>query len=69
MRELLISLERLLWLGGGLLTIGITAGWFPHNVPSGVSNAAAVRAAMRWGLAKGPLKSCAPVNSAPSDRT
>ena len=23
-RELLVSLERLLWLGGGLLTIGIT---------------------------------------------
>lgn len=26
-RELLISLERLLWLGGGLLTIGIIAGF------------------------------------------
>jgi ABC-type uncharacterized transport system permease subunit len=31
-RELLISLERLLWLGGGLLTIGITAGFLmPHD--------------------------------------
>ncbi len=26
-RELLISLERLLWLGGGLLTVGIVAGF------------------------------------------
>jgi ABC-type uncharacterized transport system permease subunit len=25
-RELLISLERLLWVGSGLLTVGITAG-------------------------------------------
>lgn len=25
-RELLVSLERLLWIGGGLLTIGVTAG-------------------------------------------
>jgi len=31
-RELLVSLERLLWLGGGLLTIGITAGFImPHE--------------------------------------
>jgi ABC-type uncharacterized transport system permease subunit len=31
-RELLISLERLLWLGGGLLTIGIAAGFLmPHD--------------------------------------
>ncbi len=31
-RELLISLERLLWLGAGLLTIGITAGFLmPHD--------------------------------------
>ncbi len=31
-RELLVSLERLLWLGGGLLTIGITAGFLmPHG--------------------------------------
>ncbi len=31
-RELLISLERLLWLGGGLLTIGIAAGFImPHD--------------------------------------
>lgn len=31
-RELLISLERLLWLGGGLLTIGIVAGFLmPHT--------------------------------------
>ena len=31
-RELLVSLERLLWLGGGLLTIGIIAGFvMPHD--------------------------------------
>jgi len=31
-RELLVSLERLLWLGGGLLTIGILAGFLmPHD--------------------------------------
>jgi ABC-type uncharacterized transport system permease subunit len=31
-RELLVSLERLLWLGGGLLTIGIVAGFLmPHE--------------------------------------
>lgn len=31
-RELLISLERLLWLGGGLLTVGIVAGFLmPHD--------------------------------------
>ncbi len=31
-RELLISLERLLWLGAGLLTIGIVAGFLmPHT--------------------------------------
>jgi ABC-type uncharacterized transport system permease subunit len=31
-RELLVSLERLLWLGGALLTIGITAGFMmPHE--------------------------------------
>jgi ABC-type uncharacterized transport system permease subunit len=31
-RELLISLVRLLWLGGGLLTIGIVAGFLmPHD--------------------------------------
>lgn len=31
-RELLVSLERLLWLGGILLTIGILAGFLmPHN--------------------------------------
>jgi ABC-type uncharacterized transport system permease subunit len=31
-RELLISLERLLWLGGGLLTVGIAAGFLmPHD--------------------------------------
>ncbi len=31
-RELLVSLERLLWLGGALLTIGITAGFvMPHD--------------------------------------
>jgi len=31
-RELLISLERLLWVGSGLLTIGITAGFLmPHD--------------------------------------
>lgn len=31
-RELLISLERLLWLGSGLLTIGIVAGFLmPHT--------------------------------------
>jgi ABC-type uncharacterized transport system permease subunit len=31
-RELLVSLERLLWLGGGLLTIGIVAGFvMPHG--------------------------------------
>lgn len=31
-RELLVSLERLLWLGGALLTIGITAGFImPHD--------------------------------------
>jgi ABC-type uncharacterized transport system permease subunit len=31
-RELLVSLERLLWLGGGLLTIGIVAGFvMPHD--------------------------------------
>ena len=31
-RELLISLERLLWIGGGLLTIGIVAGFLmPHT--------------------------------------
>jgi ABC-type uncharacterized transport system permease subunit len=31
-RELLVSLERLLWLGAGLLTIGVTAGFImPHD--------------------------------------
>ena len=31
-RELLVSLERLLWLGGGLLTVGIIAGFLmPHD--------------------------------------
>jgi len=31
-RELLVSLERLLWLGGGLLTLGILAGCLmPHD--------------------------------------
>jgi ABC-type uncharacterized transport system permease subunit len=31
-RELLVSLVRLLWLGGGLLTIGIIAGFaMPHD--------------------------------------
>ena len=31
-RELLVSLERLLWLGGGLLTVGIVAGFvMPHD--------------------------------------
>ena len=31
-RELLVSLERLLWLGGGLLTVGIIAGFvMPHD--------------------------------------
>jgi ABC-type uncharacterized transport system permease subunit len=31
-RELLVSMERLLWLGGGLLTIGIIAGFMmPHD--------------------------------------
>jgi ABC-type uncharacterized transport system permease subunit len=31
-RELLVSLERLLWLGGGLLTLGILAGMLmPHD--------------------------------------
>lgn len=31
-RELLVSLERLLWLGGGLLSIGILAGFLmPHE--------------------------------------
>ena len=31
-RELLVSLERLLWLGGGLLTVGILAGFLmPHD--------------------------------------
>ena len=31
-RELLISLERLLWVGSGLLTVGITAGFLmPHD--------------------------------------
>ncbi|GAA5119285.1 cytochrome c biogenesis protein CcsA [Luteolibacter yonseiensis] len=31
-RELLISLERLLWIGGGLLTVGIVAGFLmPHT--------------------------------------
>ena len=31
-RELLVSLERLLWLGGGLLTLGILAGGLmPHD--------------------------------------
>ena len=31
-RELLVSMERLLWLGGGLLTIGIVAGFLmPHT--------------------------------------
>ncbi len=30
-RELLISLERLLWLGGGLLTVGIIAGFLMPN--------------------------------------
>lgn len=31
-RELLVSLERLLWLGGGLLSIGILAGFLmPHD--------------------------------------
>ncbi len=31
-REQLVSLERLLWLGGGLLTIGITSGFImPHD--------------------------------------
>jgi len=31
-RELLVSLERLLWLGGGLLTVGIVAGFLmPHD--------------------------------------
>lgn len=31
-RELLVSLERLLWLGGGLLTIGVIAGFvMPHE--------------------------------------
>ncbi len=31
-RELLVSMERLLWLGGGLLTVGIVAGFLmPHS--------------------------------------
>ena len=31
-RELLVSLRRLLWLGGGLLTVGIVAGFLmPHD--------------------------------------
>jgi hypothetical protein len=31
-RELLVSLTRLLWMGGGLLTIGIIAGFMmPHD--------------------------------------
>lgn len=33
-RELLISLERLLWLGGGLLTIGIVAGFLMPRTAS-----------------------------------
>ncbi|MES2439226.1 MAG: cytochrome c biogenesis protein CcsA [Verrucomicrobiota bacterium] len=33
-RELLISLERLLWLGGGLLTIGIVAGFLMPRTES-----------------------------------
>ncbi len=31
-RELLVSMERLLWLGGGLLTLGVIAGFLmPHS--------------------------------------
>jgi ABC-type uncharacterized transport system permease subunit len=33
-RELLISLERLLWLGGGLLTVGIVAGFLMPRTAS-----------------------------------
>jgi len=42
-RELLISLERLLWIGGGLLTVGIVAGFLmPHTASAWAHLIAAV---------------------------
>lgn len=37
-RELLVSLERLLWMGGGLLTVGIVAGFVMPHSPSALGH-------------------------------
>jgi len=37
-RELLISLERLLWIGGALLTVGIVAGFVMPHSPSALGH-------------------------------
>ena len=38
-RGLLVSLERLLWLGGGLLTLGVIAGFLMPRAPEGPDHA------------------------------
>ncbi len=50
-RELLVSLERLLWLGGGLLTIGILAGFLmPRSESAWGHLVAAVAVWVGYGL-------------------
>jgi ABC-type uncharacterized transport system permease subunit len=50
-RDLLISLERLLWLGGGLLTIGIIAGFLmPQKDSAWVHLIAAVAVWVGYGI-------------------